>query len=67
MQEADGVMLHACGKDEIEKYRSLAKQILGEARKAYMGAKMINSNITNTDASLRRRKTLDHRLAANTF
>jgi RIO kinase 2 len=46
MQEIDGVMLHACGKEEIADPKSLAKQILGEARKAYVDAKMINGDLS---------------------
>lgn len=46
MQKIEGVMLHTCGKEEIENPMALFKEILGEARKAYVGAKMINGDLS---------------------
>jgi RIO kinase 2 len=46
MQEIEGVMLHACGSGEIENPRSLAIEILAEARKTYVGARMINGDLS---------------------
>ncbi|MHB1909162.1 MAG: RIO1 family regulatory kinase/ATPase domain-containing protein [Nitrososphaerales archaeon] len=46
MSEIEGIMLHDCTKKEILKPRVLLRQILLEARKAYVEAEMINGDLS---------------------
>ena len=46
MSEVEGMMLHECRKGEIEDPKLLMKDILENARKAYVKAKMINGDLS---------------------
>ncbi len=46
MAEVRGAMLHQCGKEEIAAPESLFQEILANARKAYVNAKMINGDLS---------------------
>jgi RIO kinase 2 len=46
MSEVEGLMLHECKKDDIEQPKLLLKEILQNARKAYLKAKMINGDLS---------------------
>jgi RIO kinase 2 len=46
MQEIEGVMLHTCGKEDIENPMEVLRQIFREAKKAYVDAKMINGDLS---------------------
>lgn len=46
MSEIQGVMLHVCRKEDIGKPKLLLKQILENARKAYLKAKIINGDLS---------------------
>ncbi len=46
MQEIEGVMLHACNKEDIDNPARLLRQIFGEARKAFVAANMINGDLS---------------------
>jgi RIO kinase 2 len=46
MSEVEGLMLHQCRKEDIEKPRILLREILENARKAYVQAKMINGDLS---------------------
>jgi RIO kinase 2 len=46
MSEIEGLMLHECGSEDIRNPRKVARQILEEARKAYLNAKIINGDLS---------------------
>lgn len=46
MSEVEGIMLHQCGTKEVGKPRSLLNKILENAKKAYVGAGMINGDLS---------------------
>ncbi len=46
MSEIDGVMLHLCRKEDISKPSLLLRQILENANKAYVRAKIINGDLS---------------------
>jgi RIO kinase 2 len=46
MSEIDGVMLHVCRKEDISKPAFLLRQILENAKKAYLHARIINGDLS---------------------
>jgi RIO kinase 2 len=46
MSEVEGVMLHQTRTEDIQRPRTLVRQILENARKSYVGAKMINGDLS---------------------
>ncbi len=46
MSEVEGIMLHACRKDDVGNPKKLEREILEHARKAYLRAGMINGDLS---------------------